>query len=41
MMLHTESIADQTDDFADTFVHENIVHDYVVVALLWRPKVYS
>ena len=31
MTLHTESIADQTDHFADIFVRENIAHDYEVV----------
>ena len=29
--LYTESIADQTDHFADVVVHENVVYGYDVV----------
>ena len=34
MTLYAESAADQTDHFADAFVHENIVHGYDVVMML-------
>ena len=40
MTLHTESVADQTDHFANAFVRENVACDYDVVAPLWRSKVY-
>ena len=30
MTLHTESVADQTDHFADVFVCENVVYSYDV-----------
>ena len=41
MMLYTESIADQTDHFADVIVLENIAPGYDVVTTLLRSKVYS
>ena len=28
MTLYTESIADQSDHFADVFVHENVAYGY-------------
>ena len=28
MMLYTESVVDQTDHFADAFVHENFAYSY-------------
>ena len=31
MTLHTESVADQTDHFADVFVRENVAYGYDVV----------
>ena len=34
MTLYTESIADQTDYFADVFVHENVACGYAVVTTL-------
>ena len=33
MTLYVESIADQTDHFADVFVHKNIVYSYDEVIL--------
>ena len=30
MTLHTESVADQTDHFADVFVRENVAYGYDV-----------
>ena len=41
MTLYTDSIADQTDHFADAYVHENVAYGYDVVTTLWRLKVYS
>ena len=41
MTLYTESVADQTDHFADVFVRENVAYRYDVVGTLWRSKVYS
>ena len=32
MTILTESIADQTDNFADAFVHENTVYVYDVMS---------
>ena len=34
MKLYTKSVADQTDHFADGFVHENIAYGYDVVTTL-------
>ena len=34
MTLNTESIADQTDHFADVFVRENVAYGYDVVRRL-------
>ena len=31
MTLHTESVADQTDHFAEVFVRENVAYGYEVV----------
>ena len=39
MMLYTESIADQTDHFADAFIRVNFATGYVVVTTLRRSKV--
>ena len=39
MMLYTESIASQTDHFADTFVSENVAYGYDIVTILLRSKV--
>ena len=39
MALYMESVADQTDHFADVFVCENVAYGYDVVATLWRSKV--
>ena len=41
MTLYTESAADQTDDFANVFVRENVAHSYdvrkhTVDAILFR-----
>ena len=41
MMLYTESVADQTDHFADVFDRENVaygydVQKYTAVAILFR-----
>ena len=36
-----ESVADQTDYFADAFVRENVAYGYDVVTTLRRSKVYS
>ena len=33
MTLYRESLADQTDHFADVFVSENIANGYVVVVV--------
>ena len=41
MTLTTESVADQTDHFADVFVRENVMYGYGAVMTLWRSKVYS
>ena len=38
---YTESIADQTDHFADAFVRKNTAYGYDVVMTLCRSKVYS
>ena len=35
----TESIADQTDHFANVFVRKNVAYGYDVVMRLWRSKV--
>ena len=32
--LYTESVADQTDHFADVFVRENVAYGYDVVTTL-------
>ena len=34
MTLHTESVADQPDHFADAFVRENIGYCYDIVSVL-------
>ena len=34
MMLYTESVADQTDHFADAFVCENDAYGYDIVTTL-------
>ena len=34
MTLPTESVANQTDHFADAFVHENVAYGYDVVTTL-------
>ena len=34
MTLYTESVADQTDHFADVFVRENVANGYDVVTML-------
>ena len=34
MTLCTESVADQTDHFADAFVRENVAYGYEVVTTL-------
>ena len=34
MTLYTESVADQTDHFADVFVCENVAYGYDVVTTL-------
>ena len=39
MMLYTESIAGQTDHFADTFVPKNVAYGYDIVRMLLRSKV--
>ena len=36
MTLYTESIADQTDHFANVYVRENVAYGYEVVRTLWR-----
>ena len=41
MTLYTESVADQTDHFANAFVHENITYGYDIVTTLTHSKVYS
>ena len=41
MALYTESVADQTDHFADVFVRENVAYDNDVVTTLRRSKVHS
>ena len=41
MTLYTESLADQTDHFADVFVRENDAYGYDAVTTLWRSKVHS
>ena len=41
MTLYTESVVEQTDQFADVFVRENVVYGYDVVSTLKRLKVYS
>ena len=38
---YTESLADQTDHFADIFVRENVAYGYDVVTTLRLSKVYS
>ena len=35
MTYYTESVADQTDHFANAFVRENVVYSYDVVVKLW------
>ena len=37
MTLYTESVADQTDDFADVFVRKNVAYGYDVVMTLTQP----
>ena len=37
----TESVADQTDQFANGFDRENVAYGYDVVKMFWRSKVYS
>ena len=39
--LYTESVANQTDYFADAFVRENVEYGYGVVTTLWCSKVCS
>ena len=39
MALYTESVADQTDHFADVFVRENVAGDYYVVTTLQSGRV--
>ena len=34
MTLYTESVTDQTDHFADVFVHENVAYGYDVLTTL-------
>ena len=34
MTLYTESVADQTDHFADAFVHENVVYGFNILTTL-------
>ena len=34
MTLYTETVADQTDHFADAFVHENVVSGFNIVTTL-------
>ena len=41
MTLYTESIADQTNHFADVFVRENGADGYDIVTALCRSNVYS
>ena len=36
-----ESVADQTDHFADVFVRENITYGFDIVTTFWRSKVHS
>ena len=38
---YTESVADQTDHYADVFIHENVAYGYDVVTMLWRSKVHN
>ena len=38
MTLYRESVADQTDHFANVFVREDVVYAYDVVTLLCRSK---
>ena len=38
---YTESMADQTDHFADAFVHKNMAYGFDVVTTFLRLKVYS
>ena len=38
MALYTESVADQTDHFADVFDRENVAYSYDLVTTLWRSK---
>ena len=40
-MSYTESVADQTDHFADAFVCENVAYGYDIETTLWHSKVYS
>ena len=40
-LLYAESVADQTDHFANVFVRKNVAYGYVVVTTLWRSKVHS
>ena len=39
--LYTESIADQTDHFADVFVRQILVYSYDIVTTLWSSNVYN
>ena len=41
MTLYAESVAGQTDHFADVLVRENVAYGYDVVTTLWRSKVHS
>ena len=41
MTLFTESVVDQTDHFADAFVHEKVAYVDDVVTVLCNSKVYS
>ena len=41
MTLYTESVAGQTDHFADAFVHKNVVCGFDISTTLLRSKVYS
>ena len=41
MTLYTKSVADQTDNFADVFVRENVAYGFDVLTTLCRSKVHS
>ena len=38
MTFYTESVADQTDHFADVFVHENVAYGYDAVKKYASPE---